>query len=779
MAGTLATSTRLLPLPVITQPKILTGADLITVISSLPETNTGATLPAVNEMPEISGLAESTVRPETIRTVRESGPLLENPLKDIFHLDGPIDVKRLKLELQPIAEEHGIFFKRLTNILNMDDDQSLNEMHRLENATLDQNNRTKLTLQKLNALINNYRYYYPMEEVVRFYERLEKLEIKTTDSMKATYVLALNRTGNFQKATEVSLPFVEENLGVLDRSDHRVMLQTEFITAIGTARKNEYLKSGNQGALEEANKLYVEAFKRSLTYYPGVNVVRTFLYKGDIEKAKQYARLVSETVLHADIQKSFWPIATQLEMAIVLEDKTGVDKALSNLKNLIPNSGKTDLESLITHLKLVKDKNLLPGVTININDIINKLETPSLIQEGPGNLLEKFESRTSYTVGRGRWTQVTPFNARWGGIVVDTQTGPIDAEMRFKILEKLIGSKKEIIEMDLETFMKKLHGFVEDAFRIRNEAGVRDIENMTEERHIELEAFWIGLKDLVSYNDSEMAATSISLLSQFIGDCRHTNETFQYFGNGKLRLEREELLDQAIKHLADSRIDQFNETLDYLRENNRCKFSLMDARIYSREIGSTGPYEILRESPDGETGRAVLADPVNNEDKHIDSHTFTILTRYDKDRVPYEQELTCSWYSNEDLFQMRGVIIGKAELEEFARTGELKLPEGAKVVNLKTGEEKFVGIKIVPETFSNPRQKYARRQDLENPVVGSFVVTPPQIDSYLDVTQREKLYKNFIEPVIIHGLEIMAANSKKPVDQERAAKYLTKLRKAS
>ncbi|MBI3591191.1 MAG: DUF4071 domain-containing protein [Candidatus Melainabacteria bacterium] len=730
-------------------------------------------------------LATTTVREEVQR--EKLFPLLnQNPFGNIFDLKEPIDVNELKEKAKPTAEEHGKFFKRLYNILRQSNkDQVLDKLRLLENETLDPNNSSKLTLQKINSLISVYR-QLSMPDVIRFYKRLEYNSLPTSDFMKANYALALNRIGSPQEAIEVALPYVSKDLSGKKISSQDVQLQAEFLTVIGTARKETFLNTGNTEALEEANKAYLTAFERSLSYYPGVNVVRTFIYKSDIKKAKQYAKVVQQATMHADTQKSFWPIATQLEMAIVLGKQKQANKLLSSLGSLIAGQEKSDVDSLIKHLKFVRDKNLLTGV--DLNDIIQKLENPSLIQQAPDEVRKegwKYKSVTdaieqnTYVIGRTRTGNTTPFNAKHGGLVVDFNVKPIDHEIRKDVLDKLTEGK--LTETPLPDFIKTTHRYVEDLFSLRKD-GIRDIENMTEPRHIELEAFWIAMKDLVSYDLSQMGATSMMITPNLPGDCRHTNATFQYLGNGKIRADREEVILQLLDDIRNNRESDFEANIQKL-DKNRKKFVLMDTKIFSK-IKNNGPYQVVRESEDGTKGRALLSE--KDSEEHIDSHTLTFLIDYDKDGnvislVECEENGNPSamavdtWYSSEDIFQSSNAVIKGEALKEFARTGKLVIEKGARVLNQNTGQEEFIPITLEPEVFSGPRQRVAKRQDAQSLVLGSFVIDRPDLDLYFDPSKREAFYKNFVKPVIIHGLNLMVVNDKKPFDQLRAAKYLAEL----
>ncbi len=714
-------------------------------------------------------------------------PTIESPLTNVFSFESRISPEGLKKHLEPIAIEHERFFNDFSNAFKSSNkEEIIRNLRILEDKELSFENISKVTKQKINALSNAYR-NLSMKEVIRFYDRLEEAGIETTGFMKTNYALALNREGKNKEAIAFAAKLLNPTIEG-PTSSQAVQTQAELLTTIGTAYKSTFLKDGNKDALETAYQAYLLAFEKSLSYYPGINVVRTLLYKGEVEKAKQFAMLVYPTVLHADTQKSLWPALSLLELNLVIGNKAEIKKLLPIAAKLIndPQIDESDIKSFITHLEYLKEQNLV--ATSEINDVISKLANPSLIETTENkktgwkysSISEAIES-TTYVIGKTRTGNFTPFNARFGGFVVDSVVKQSDQEIRAEVLKQIAGG--DITDIELNEFIQKTQKYIEGMFRLRNKDGVRDIENMQGPRHIELEAFWKGLLDVVHYNKSKMAATSVMLMPLLgEGDCRHTNEASQYLINGKIRADREKIISSALKDLKNNDSASFEEKMESLTKLRK-KIVLMDTKISAR-IQNNGPYNIKREN--GTQGRALLLD--TKEEQHIDNHTLAFLVEYDKNGevnkmtlLPDENansgmKAIDAWYSGEDVFQLSNAIIQGNELEELARTGKLIIKNGAHVFDSTNNQEANIPITLEPEVFSNARQNKARRYDPSDLVIGSFIVDTPDLEMYIpDSKKREQFYKNFVEPVMIHGLNLMANDHSKPEDQLRAKNYLEHL----
>lgn len=729
-----------------------------------------------------SPLSSSVHFQQSLTTVEES------PLTNVFLFESKINPEALKKHLEPIAVEHERFFNNFSNAFKAGNkEQIIRNLRTLEDKEFSFENISKITRQKTNALSNAYR-NLSMKEVIRFYDRLEEAGIETTSFMKTNYALALNREGKSKEAIAFAAKLLNPTIEG-PTSSQAVQTQAELLTTIGTAYKNMFLKDlNNSDALETAYQAYSLAFEKSLSYYPGINVVRTLLYKGEIEKAKQFARLVYPTVLHADTQKSLWPALSLLELTLVIGNKSERQKLLPIAARLIndPQIDESDIKSFITHLEFLKDRNLIDAS--EINDVTSKLANPSLIETTNNkkagwkysSISEAIES-TTYVIGKTRTGNFTPFNARFGGFVVDSVVKQSDQEIRTEVLKQIAGGN--ITDIELNEFIPKTQKYIEGMFRLRNKDGIRDIENMQGPRHIELEAFWKGLLDVVHYNKSKMAATSVMLMPLLgEGDCRHTNEASQYLINGKIRADREKIISSALKDLKNNNSDSFEEKMESLGKLRR-KIVLMDTKISAR-IQNNGPYNIKREN--GTQGRALLLD--SKEEQHIDNHTLSFLVEYDKNgeissmtllpdaNAKSGMKAIDAWYSGEDVFQLSNTTIQGNELEEFARTGKLIIKNGAHVVDSTNNQETTIPITLEPEVFSNARQNKARRYDPSDLVIGSFIVGTPDLEMYTPNSEkREQFYTNFVEPVMIHGLNLMANDHSKPEEQLRAKSYLEHL----
>lgn len=739
-----------------------------------------------------------------------------SPLRRVF--SEPLDLTRLKEKLTEKTLEHKEFFTKLSEASKLSSkDDVLVALRKLEDETFE-----KLTPQMINKLFNTYK-AISKRDAKRFFERLREADFEIDPSMHADYVLILNRLGMPNRAIAEAEGYFQRTHMACNLVDSKIVVNprmeipAEFILGIGTAWKNKFLladellrelkktepdqvklqelKEKYKGyfqtdktddlnlieknrnlALEKSHDFYDQSFTLSLSYYPGVNVVRSFIYKGDYDKAKEMARIVDETVLHADVQKSFWPLITQLELSLVTGNEKQRQKVLPYVLGMIKEQDSSDVNTVLAHLKLWSQLKLerLEECNPALDETIVLLQRAINGENFPmpnGNALpgEKYLTvrdaleASTYVVGRARKGIQTPYNDKYGGIVVAANANLQDRFLRNKVLTHKDNEQSESLldVTDIWDLNSMIDSFLEKTFRLRNAEGKRDVENMLCPRHIELEAFWRGILDISGNKDYKMAATSImTTLVIGEGDCRHVNKTKQYLFNGKIRADRERIILEEYNKLKSGAAD-FGIGLDTLVKGKR-KVSLMDAKIYG-SIQMDGPYKIRRDAE----GRGFLSD----KEEHIDSHTFPILEEYDEDANVKRLTIIDAWYGGEELFKLSHVVIEGEDLEHFRKTGELLIKNGAEV--LENGQMKKVSLRIVPERHSKPRQFAPQRYGALDQLLASHLIDAPSEDLYFDVDKRQQFYNKFILPVIVRGLEVMIEEN--GADKDRAEQYLRHL----
>ena len=411
-----------------------------------------------------------------------------SPLEGMFQK--PIALEEASEQIRKIAMKHGGFFRKFEEAT-----KSANPIQALKQ--LEEVTGANLTIQQRNALFNAYR-SLSMNQVKRFFEKLQILGIEVSDSMRADYVLALNRLGYPNEAILESFRYFERNILLLSSRDKSIFnpkleIAAEFMIGLGTAYKNMFMVSKaleielgktpekrdsekiqylskmyknyfnptgdellkmksvewhSDYALDLSRRFYNAAFEITKSYYPGINVVRNLLYSNKTEEAKQLARLVRYSALQADTQNSFWPRVALLETALVTEDENERNRVLPEVVNLFARQESSDIGSLLEHLYLWRtikvERNEIEGVRI-LDDTISKLENALKTETQPSppkNLTGKSKyaspeeafSATTFKIGKTRRGNSFPNNARWGGIVVDTTTTLEDKSLMHQVI---------------------------------------------------------------------------------------------------------------------------------------------------------------------------------------------------------------------------------------------------------------------------------------------------------------------------------------------------------
>jgi class 3 adenylate cyclase len=176
--------------------------------------------------------------------------------------------------------------------------------------------------------------------------------------LKHRAVLALARAGS---TGEAARRFADYELGEIEDED---------VAALeARIAKDEALAAG--GEFGRAAGLYEQIFRRTGGYYPAVNAATLCLLDGQVERAQTLAA-EARAALHASGEDSYYAVATEAEVALVLGEPEVAREALLRAREL--HGG--DFSALATTRRQLR---LLVDATGGSDDLLDPLSGPPVL----------------------------------------------------------------------------------------------------------------------------------------------------------------------------------------------------------------------------------------------------------------------------------------------------------------------------------------------------------------------------------------------------------------
>lgn len=754
------------------------------------------------------------------------------------------DYDRVRSELREVAGDYREFFGENSEYQRIDQltdkQEKINALRLMENHWED-----RMSLVPMTAIFNSYAALGAFSEMIRFYERFAPQDelFQQSTAIFNDYVLAKNRLQRMDEATRGNIRErirqLEEKKQMqvatgqdVDEDKATQVLLGELYIGLATDQKNQYarvidrqlvpgarpsadeVRQAERDHLAQAQELYTKAFEADLGYYSGSNVIRTLVYQGEIERAQEFSALVRRTVFQADYRRSFWEIATLLDLALLNEDLPEVQKRLIALLR-IPRVD-SDVDSLREHLRrwsFLEQRrlqgpssatNLLDGVENilavvpdrafyemrreDLDHIQDRLSRPGRDlweriaeavsrPENPERSLEQQVMDITIKLGHYRRATVLENNFNTGGLIPSVILNLTDRTVLRGILTRL-GLLEE--SMEPREAMQKVQEYLERRFHLKNPVtGRRESEIVNSAWH----ASWIDnlfpkLFQFASAREAGMAGTSLSAALAFgAADCRFVGFAQQGLLEERtaFRTDREnrKAFETWLKgesgtfhvEVEEGRRVTFQEfDFEQVRYSNlRRQVILLQAAIHGPlQVETVRGVKVLRRNRGGV--------PLFKRDgpQRIEPHTLVAaVLRDSEDKVQFIV-LIDPWYH--DTYRLGYHVITREQLEQHLAGGGTLMDKGLPVVNgaqtfdEKIGKFRDVDLTLVPASYAvgvqdplhltkdKPRSRVPRRYP---GVGGIFLGHPVQLISAEALTRGTPTMGEFVR--LLHASEIFPA----------------------
>jgi len=467
---------------------------------------------------------------------------------------------------------------------------------------------------QLNWLFNMYHELSSWEDMIRIYEEAQRNRRNdfTGDQGNINeYVRALNRSGRSLDAIE----FLDKKVPELAAKGE--VLTQEIYIGYGTAYKNLWVADRRKTlSLKKAFDNYMKAYedRDKDSYYAGINVIRILIYQGKEKEAQKLIKLVKESVVRARNKKSFWVVATFLELALLEGSTKEVnEKFIPDLLRLSKRDG--ELNSLLEHLQRWKlmEKDRDRAKYQLLGQAIEGLETGEKTL-GKKETLTEYVERVVVNLGLFLNSIVMPKNLKYGGVVPDTIISDADRTIALAIVDhQLEGGdfimKNGAIERSLGNITKVeeanqwIDSYIEWIYRIKNKKGIRALEYLDVPEHVNLDEFFkkykvfAGLDVFGNGSEATTGADNVTMTAMAgRGDCRPSNDFKNLLFDAWNRRQREPLRQEAIKAFKEAlqtgEFGQYDQKAQAYLDQDDHQFGVMQVAIYSNTNGN-GKYNFL------------------------------------------------------------------------------------------------------------------------------------------------------------------------------------------
>lgn len=743
---------------------------------------------------ENAGMEESSQRRDLERRLRSVSPSttgLEEryPLWEFLATPDAGAYASTKKQLAAAAADYHDFFGKESEYNRIDTrivdrNEKLQALRRLENAW-----ENRLSLVPMTAIFNFYRQLGSFEDMVRFYERFAQRDELFGQSVAAfnDYVLARNRLGSLDAAT---LDRVHQQIRELEektrtqKTDGRdpdedkatqVLLGESYI-GLGTNQKNQYAAVSDrqlglvpgqmpsadevrqaEQALAQAKEFYSQAFEADLSYYSGNNVLRTLIYQGRMEEARQLSALVQRTVFQSDYRRFFWEMATLLEIALLNQDSQELIQRLQSVLQ-VPRA-QSEADSLLEHLRRWSrleqrrtGPSFLAGTLDAVIDILQTVREPlganaldsdsirgqlsettwPLWDRLAGNLsnpvglqrsIEQQVEDITIQIGRYRRATVLDNNFHLGGLIPPVVLNLTDRSVLRGILSRL-GLMEDV---QPRAVLQRIYGYLENRFHLKNPvSGERDLEVLNSPRHVsQIDELFKKLFSFTSAREAGIAGTNLSSALEFgAADCR-----FLGFAEQGLLEERAAFRNDRENRAAYQAWKAGNgEAYDRALEKARrlmiqdFEFGGVTHKNLSREIALfqvviEGPLQLEQNILKRNSSDIPLYDPQGT--RKLEDHTLVAAILRDSGGKIQFIVLIDPWYH--ETYRLGYHVISRDQLERHLAGGTIEekgLPVagGARAYDEETGQIREVDLALKPVRYAqrvmdadNRRLKEPRR----------------------------------------------------------------------
>jgi len=440
--------------------------------------------------------------------------------------------------------------------------------------------------------------------------------------------------------------------------------------------------------LKRAHSGYSTAYEQYvLSAYAGSNVVRTLLYAGRWDEARKLAPLVRAAARKSDL-KAFWTRAQLLEMSLVLGKQDGIRRDLAAVLRLAGRDSET--ESLLTHLKIWRNKTTLPDRPVMLDAVIQVLEFSVMDETGSRKtVLQRLEDFLENTQGmrilekngmrrsdllrvisylkkakkvsltinkKNRLLEdsviqlsgyhrgiVLPNNSDRGGIIPDYLLNRVENDFMRAFLEYEEPGKIPLRdEPNREAAEKRVNDFIERAFHLVDENGDRPLRYLTSPEHQVFDEKAEAFLRFTGARSNKLDATSLlAALSIGFGDCRPTNMLKERIMGGYDKYQIAKKIRAAKAFLEKEQLPEYQKQvleLSQLTGGQRRVPVVIQAEILS-SAGAKKMYEI--EYIDGMDGRRPVK---TNSINLLESHVLYAEFVYDRGGKIQEVWLKDVWY---------------------------------------------------------------------------------------------------------------------------------------
>jgi len=402
------------------------------------------------------------------------------------------------------------------------------------------------------------------------------------------YLYALNRSGRFEKVDAVAQPLLARLTRERALDPDNQILRTahaETLMAFGTARINQYWAGDaahrDKQLLWNALYFYQRAFDANYDYYAAMNVVRTFIFLGQTEAAKEYSFLAIRTARSANWGTSFWVCATLLEQEL-LKDRKPVDGDLPWLQETLDKADDpAEVQLFLRFLNRWSStlqqndplRSTLAKVALRFAPklVVVKSSMPSASPAKSATSVEAFIAKNTFDISGIRRGN----GFANGGVIADTVTNLADREAVRRLIENRGWKRLTRIE-DLERNVEK---YVEEFYELgaerprglpseisdpkRWEAEGEALQRFGLERRDSLlhqqifdwpnEALrqWSGLYGI--NGEPRISATNVTaLMARAPADCRPAGFAKAFLMGEVLRYQLEDILRAAVQEFPSS-----------------------------------------------------------------------------------------------------------------------------------------------------------------------------------------------------------------------------------
>ncbi|HTL71202.1 MAG TPA: hypothetical protein VL404_07930, partial [Candidatus Eisenbacteria bacterium] len=550
-----------------------------------------------------------------------------------------------------------------------------------------------------------------------------------------------------------------------DAAALRALDLTGAIAKAAAAREKAFVKS---------NENYSDAYRIDLSHYAGINVIRTLQYQGKFEEAKKLEKLVFESSLKDDANKSFWVAATLLELSLLEGKRDQVIQALALTLKQLNQDGES--QNLIDHFgRLAQLAPISPqrDLMISVRDIlasyrdtvfnppadgttpVQRLENLRVSLPGEGgallngalgilqipNDLDLSPLIDSVLIRLGLYRRgiVLPNNLRYGGLVPDLIVNRADREG----VRLIVGYRPGVGDFDPDLNAVRTEGqgraltdikdfdeanvwadrFEEFVFGLRNPlTGERDLEHLDSARHGVFDDFSKKVKKYTGSDVSKIGATSAivtAILGQ--GDCRPSNFLKPNILDEWTKVQQEPYQRAAFDAFRRGDEAAMAENIALSDGVERRETAVIQASVIGA-IAGKAVYDIEKKEAEVKVGgvpRKVLLPVKADDERNVEEHTLTVEIRRNADGSVRALRLIDTWY--QEFYEFGNKLIEGPDLESFLKTRKVT-PEGkleqqgdivvsdSAQVVTRDGNVERIGVKLRPSRYSGPRQLATARR---------------------------------------------------------------------